>query len=126
MTREGLEVDEIVQAGLLGVGGGDPTAVAALAAMGPPVRETEMSRLEQNLRPKRLVLLSCWLVLIGGIVYSIHILCTFFLKLADNERFVAHVAATLKKCGATLEHCTSLGNLTTPATLAGQDGGGGD
>lgn len=68
---------------------------------------SEMYSREQHAgkKPKRMVLLTLCMLLIGGITYVINILCGFLLKLADNEKFISQIASTMKKCSSPEMNC---------------------
>lgn len=68
-------------------------AGTSAAAMTDTVTQTgEMDR------PRRIVLLAAFITLIGGAIYAVNIICSFLLKLAENEHFVMTVTESLRDC----------------------------
>jgi hypothetical protein len=86
-------------------------------------------RSQNSIRPKRIVILAGWIILIGGLIYALNIFFTFLLKLADNERFIAQVMATLQHCDS-FQQCALASNVSLTEMMKpaeeGAGGGGGE
>ena len=76
----------------------------------------ENPRRYQNTRPKRVMMLMGWMILIAGIIYGLQIFTQFLLQLAENEKFMAQLASSLKLCSSSATSCQ---NNATVRELAG-------
>ena len=47
-------------------------------------------------KPIRLVLLACVIIVLTSLTYALHTICSFLLKISENETFIAEVADILK------------------------------
>ena len=67
-------------------------------------------------KPARLVLLACVIVVLSSLTYALHTICSFVLKISENEHFVAEVADLLK-CENNLSNSSALSNSECKPSL---------
>jgi hypothetical protein len=61
---------------------------------------------QKQSKPKRIVVLAGWIILIVGTIYGINIVCGLILKLTENEHFISQIATVLKRCDPLEKNCT--------------------
>lgn len=61
------------------------------------VNQTDVDELQTRSisRPKRIVCLAAFIVIIFSILYTMNLLTSFFTKLAENKRFIAQISNAL-------------------------------
>lgn len=68
--------------------------------------ENRVMEQKQQSKPKRIVVLAGWIILIVGTIYGINIVCGLILKLTENEHFISQIVTVLKRCDPLAKNCT--------------------